>query len=247
MSEASSILSNSRRRLYGTLGTSTRVNYSYKLHYIQPADTLVSIAVQYGTSVQHLKLMNHLWNADISTLTTLKVPYASAVNENTTEGIELRRINPTKSASSDLTSDDWNSCANSYFKDLCDSVQRAKDSACSYLKKSRLPEILAETNPDVRLTSHARSSGQHSDQNPIVLVTSSSTASLNTNWLSNTTQPSYVTPEIFGVPVDHNPPTCRANLFYGGAGLIQTLIRTPVWHVLPTATRSSFYPWLGSR
>ncbi|KAF6779622.1 hypothetical protein AHF37_00921 [Paragonimus kellicotti] len=105
----------------------------------------------YFPQIQHLKLMNHLWNADISTLTTLKVPYASTVNEHATEGIELVRINPTKAADSNLISDDWNSCANSYFKDLCDSVQKAKDSARSYLKKSRLPEILAETNPDVRL------------------------------------------------------------------------------------------------
>ncbi|KAA3670640.1 uncharacterized protein DEA37_0008265, partial [Paragonimus westermani] len=104
MSEASSILSNSRRRLYGTLGTSTCANYSCKLHHIQPTDTLVSIAVQYGTSVQHLKLMNHLWNADISTLTTLKVPSASTVNEDITEGIELVRINPTKAAGSNFTS-----------------------------------------------------------------------------------------------------------------------------------------------
>lgn len=70
-----SILALCRRKHYGTVQpkVASRLK-SHILNHISPGDTLVYIAVKYGTNVQHLKMLNHLWTTDISALQCIKFP-----------------------------------------------------------------------------------------------------------------------------------------------------------------------------
>ncbi|GAA49998.1 hypothetical protein CLF_103906 [Clonorchis sinensis] len=124
-----------RGKHYGTVGGCIRPAESYKLHYIEPDDTLVSIAVRYDTSVQHLKLLNHLWAADISNLRTLKVPAESPSMGHPLGDVELTPVRR-KSASQKDECDEVPS-ATAYIRGLFERVQQAKESARSVLENSR--------------------------------------------------------------------------------------------------------------
>ncbi|KER23848.1 hypothetical protein T265_08354 [Opisthorchis viverrini] len=135
MGEDVSILAGRRGKHYGTVGGCIRPAESYKLHYIEPDDTLVSIAVRYGTSVQHLKLLNHLWVTDISNLRTLKVPDESPSMGHPLDAFELT---PTKQKSASAKDEcDELPSASAYIRGLFERVQRAKESARSVLENSR--------------------------------------------------------------------------------------------------------------
>ncbi|CAI2732820.1 unnamed protein product [Schistosoma spindalis] len=77
MSEGSSILSSGPKRQYGTLESTNASQNPHKIYTVKPGDTLVSIAVQFGTTVQRLRWINRLWGSDISNIATLKVPVKS--------------------------------------------------------------------------------------------------------------------------------------------------------------------------
>ncbi|KAG5441384.1 hypothetical protein CSKR_202176 [Clonorchis sinensis] len=197
MGEDVSILAGRRGKHYGTVGGCIRPAESYKLHYIEPDDTLVSIAVRYDTSVQHLKLLNHLWAADISNLRTLKVPAESPSMGHPLGDVELTPVRR-KSASQKDECDEVPS-ATAYIRGLFERVQQAKESARSVLENSRLSEILSETNynlqPEIRRSSQAV-------ETPAVMVASSSSVSLNSQWRAPPNKPSCSTPETWNSNCD---------------------------------------------
>lgn len=202
MSEDISILASSRRKHYGTVQPNVASRLKpHILYHISPGDTLVSIAVKYGTTVQHLKMLNHLWTTDISALECIKVPADSNSGEsdshNVTQSIELATVNM-KSVSRDIPQkaqcenqtdqnvavDDQNELsASDYLKSLFDHAHRAKQCASSMLQNSKLPEILLETGSNYSFQSQLHNSGH--DLEPVtVMVTSPSSSSLNAAWVS---------------------------------------------------------------
>ncbi|CAH8559105.1 unnamed protein product [Schistosoma turkestanicum] len=151
MSEDSSILSCGPKRQYGTLESTATSQNSHKIYNIKPGDTLVSIAVQFGTTVQRLRWINRLWSSDISNMTTLKVPVKSQfepsgyIHHNSIELCTVKK----KSAPSNEEVPQTAS-ASLYFKELSERVEKAKEAASRCLEKSRLPEIIADCDPNSR-------------------------------------------------------------------------------------------------
>ncbi|CAH8653480.1 unnamed protein product [Dicrocoelium dendriticum] len=143
MSEDFSILTNCRKRQYGSLNESSISDRLCHSHNIGSGDTLTSIAVQYGTTVQHLKLLNHLWTSDITNLKTIRVP--ASVNTNydnfdNNEVIEMRSIKANRPVSGETASseaDYWD--PSYYYKNLFARIERVKDAASSFLQNRRTP------------------------------------------------------------------------------------------------------------
>ncbi|CAL8108793.1 unnamed protein product [Calicophoron daubneyi] len=203
MTEESHILPERRQRRYGAVDRSSRGMNLHKVHYITPGETLVSIAVHYGTTVQHLKLINHLWSADISALKTLKVPaensdsaFIGGKDPPRSDSIELGSIRPIKACKNgQLPADNLDSLSASlYLKNLSERVKRAKETASVTLEKSRLPEILADASSAYTLQNHIPSHARSID-NPLVMVTTPSTSSSKGGWRGNPKRASYTTPQ----------------------------------------------------
>ncbi|KAH9579228.1 hypothetical protein MS3_00009451 [Schistosoma haematobium] len=136
MSEGSSILSSGPKRQYGTLESTNAPQNPHIIYNIKPGDTLVSIAVQFGTTVQRLRWINRLWGSDISNMATLKVPVKCEprrfVHHNS---IELSTVKK-KSEPGDEDAPQIAS-ASIYFKELSERVEKAKEAASRCLEKSR--------------------------------------------------------------------------------------------------------------
>ncbi|VDQ11400.1 unnamed protein product [Trichobilharzia regenti] len=155
MSEGSSILSCGPKRQYGTLESTTTPQNAHKLYTVKPGDTLVSIAVQNGTTVsyifiiiitfvkvQRLRWINRLWSSDISNITTLKIPVKSqseSTSFSETNSIELcpvkKKIETENEDALQIAS------ASLYIKELSERVEKAKEAASRCLEKSRYVEI----------------------------------------------------------------------------------------------------------
>ncbi|VDP80704.1 unnamed protein product [Echinostoma caproni] len=163
MSEDISILASSRRKHYGTVEPSTACRLKpHKLYHISPGDTLVSIAVKYGTTVQHLKMLNQLWTTDISSLECIKVPDESATSGSdigsTSQSIELATVT-TKSVSRNtvqgeilgrqsnhIATDEHHEVdASEYLKSLFEHAHRAKQCASAVLQNSKFKPLVTNT------------------------------------------------------------------------------------------------------
>ncbi|TPP64421.1 hypothetical protein FGIG_08400 [Fasciola gigantica] len=215
MSEDISILASSRRKHYGTVqsGAASRLK-PYILYHVSPGDTLVSIAVKYGTTVQHLKMVNHLWTTDISTLECIKVPADSNAGDSdsrrVSQSIELTSVNTKSDAQripqgnqyisqqdqSVVVEEQEEISASDYLQSLFDHAHRAKQCASSVLQNSRLSEILLETGSNWGLQSQSHNS--RTFEQPSVIVTSPSSSSLNAAWVS----PSVVRPQTCVTPAN---------------------------------------------
>ncbi|CAH8628192.1 unnamed protein product [Heterobilharzia americana] len=142
MSEGSSILSSGPKRQYGTLECTTTSHNAHRIYTVKPGDTLVSIAVRNGTTVQRLRWINRLWSSDISNITTLKVPvrsHSESHNLTPTNSIELcpvkKKFEPDNEDVVQLAS------ASLYFKELSERVEKAKEAASRCLEKSRYVKV----------------------------------------------------------------------------------------------------------
>ncbi|CAH8591357.1 unnamed protein product [Schistosoma mattheei] len=136
MSEGSSILSSGPKRQYGTLESTNASQNPHIIYNIKPGDTLVSIAVQFGTTVQRLRWINRLWGSDISNIATLKVPVKSEprrfVHHNSIElSTVKKKSEPGNEDAPQIAS------ASIYFKELSERVEKAKEAASRCLEKSR--------------------------------------------------------------------------------------------------------------
>ncbi|CAH8591340.1 unnamed protein product [Schistosoma mattheei] len=176
MSEGSSILSSGPKRQYGTLESTNASQNPHIIYNIKPGDTLVSIAVQFGTTVQRLRWINRLWGSDISNIATLKVPVKSEprrfVHHNSIElSTVKKKSEPGNEDAPQIAS------ASIYFKELSERVEKAKEAASRCLEKSRLPEIIADCDPSKR-DCFPVTSLSVSDET-VVMVTAPSTSKLN--------------------------------------------------------------------
>ncbi|CAH8653464.1 unnamed protein product [Dicrocoelium dendriticum] len=187
MSEDFSILTNCRKRQYGSLNESSISDRLCHSHNIGSGDTLTSIAVQYGTTVQHLKLLNHLWTSDITNLKTIRVP--ASVNTNydnfdNNEVIEMRSIKANRPVSGETASseaDYWD--PSYYYKNLFARIERVKDAASSFLQNRRLSEVLSDTGlapSSTPLDKHSSSAVASAEV--MVKTSSSSSSSLDSHW-----------------------------------------------------------------
>ncbi|KAK4467739.1 hypothetical protein MN116_008671 [Schistosoma mekongi] len=177
MSEGSSILSCGPKRQYGTLESTTSSQNSYTAYNVKPGDTLVSIAVQFGTTVQRLRWINRLWSSDISNIITLKVPVKSHSQSrdftryNSIELCSVKKFETNVEDASQIAS------ASLYYKELSERVEMAKEAASRCLAKSRLPEIIADCDPNSRACFLLPSLSVNDET--VVMVTSSTTSILN--------------------------------------------------------------------
>ncbi|CAH8655126.1 unnamed protein product [Schistosoma rodhaini] len=178
MSEGSSILSCGPKRQYGTLESTNTSQNPYKIYNVKPGDTLVSIAVQFGTTVQKLRWINRLWSSDISNITTLKVPVKFQSESRVFihhNSIELSTVKKKSEPSSEDTPQI--ASASIYFKELSERVEKAKEAASRCLEKSRLPEIIADCDPS-KQDCFLMPSLSVTDET-VVMVTSPTTSKLN--------------------------------------------------------------------
>ncbi|CAH8616303.1 uncharacterized protein DC041_0009430 [Schistosoma bovis] len=176
MSEGSSILSSGPKRQYGTLESTNASQNPHIIYNVKPGDTLVSIAVQFGTTVQRLRWINRLWGSDISNIATLRVPVKSEprrfVHHNSIElSTVKKKSEPGNEDAPQIAS------ASIYFKELSERVEKAKEAASRCLEKSRLPEIIADCDPSKRDCFPVPSLSV-SDET-MVMVTAPSTSKLN--------------------------------------------------------------------
>ncbi|KAH8856848.1 hypothetical protein KSF78_0009347 [Schistosoma japonicum] len=178
MSEGSSILSHGPKRQYGTLESTTSSQSSYKTYNVQPGDTLVSVAVQFGTTVQRLRWINRLWSSDISNIITLKVParsHSQSSDFTNYNSIELCSVK--KKFDTNVEDDSQITSASLYYKGLSERVEKAKEAASRCLAKSRLPEIIADCDPNSRDCFLLPSLSVNNET--VVMVTSSTKSILN--------------------------------------------------------------------
>ncbi|CAH8866137.1 unnamed protein product [Trichobilharzia szidati] len=180
MSEGSSILSCGPKRQYGTLESTTTPQNAHKLYTVKPGDTLVSIAVQNGTTVQRLRWINRLWSSDISNITTLKIPVKSQSESTSFSGTNAIELCPVKKKIETENEDALQiASASLYFKELSERVEKAKEDASRCLEKSRLHEIMADCDPTGR-DCYILPRLSMTDET-VVMVTSPTTSGMNSS------------------------------------------------------------------
>ncbi|KAL3311769.1 hypothetical protein Ciccas_009647 [Cichlidogyrus casuarinus] len=137
--EKSFILSETRRRHYGTLKPITTNNHNVPraVHVVLEGESIASIAVKYGTTPAEIKQINKLYSTNLFTSQKLYIPAAKDKDVVYSDSGQTATSQISSSTSSgSLCLDKVNRKPNDYLQELSSRIESLKESVGQQIKHS---------------------------------------------------------------------------------------------------------------